>query len=102
MNNEDSDIEKFAAQLKMIRSVLGLTQEELAKKLGVARQTISSIEKGTMKLSKPVFIALLGLLLATITTNPILSPILAGFGIKNLLNKYLGYTNEEKKEGERK
>lgn len=99
MNNEDSDIEKFASQLKMIRSVLGLTQEELAKKLGVARQTISSIEKGTMKLSKPVFIALLGLLLVPITTNPILAPILAGFGIKKLLCEYLGYTNNEKKEG---
>ena len=32
-------------RLKIERAVLNLTQEELASKIGVSRQTISSIEK---------------------------------------------------------
>ncbi len=32
-------------RLKIERAILNLTQEELAKKIGVSRQTISSIEK---------------------------------------------------------
>ena len=32
-------------QLKIERAILGITQEELALKIGVSRQTISSIEK---------------------------------------------------------
>ena len=31
--------------LKVERAILNITQDELAKKLGVSRQTISSIEK---------------------------------------------------------
>lgn len=32
--------------LKVERAILNLTQEELAKEIGVSRQTIHSIEKG--------------------------------------------------------
>ncbi len=32
-------------RLKIERAILGITQEELALKIGVSRQTISSIEK---------------------------------------------------------
>ena len=32
-------------RLKIERTILDLTQEELAKKIGVSRQTINSIEK---------------------------------------------------------
>ncbi len=32
-------------RLKVERSILDLTQDELAKKIGVSRQTINSIEK---------------------------------------------------------
>lgn len=32
--------------IKVERAKLGLTQEELAKRIGVSRQTINSIEKG--------------------------------------------------------
>ena len=32
-------------RLKIERAILNLTQDELAKKIGVSRQTISSIEK---------------------------------------------------------
>ncbi|MCL4168012.1 UNVERIFIED_CONTAM: hypothetical protein GTU68_050579 [Idotea baltica] len=33
-------------RLKVERAILDLTQEELAKAIGVSRQTINSIEKG--------------------------------------------------------
>lgn len=32
--------------IKVERAILDITQEELAEKIGVSRQTISSIEKG--------------------------------------------------------
>ena len=33
-------------KIKVFRAIQNLTQEELAKRIGVSRQTISSIEKG--------------------------------------------------------
>lgn len=33
-------------QLKIERAILNITQDELATKIGVSRQTINSIEKG--------------------------------------------------------
>lgn len=33
-------------RIKIERAILDITQDELAKKIGVSRQTISSIEKG--------------------------------------------------------
>lgn len=38
---------KISNQLNLTRTESGLTQENLAKILGVTRQTISAIEKGT-------------------------------------------------------
>lgn len=36
----------FETNLRVLRSAQGLTQEELAEKVGVVRQTIAYIEKG--------------------------------------------------------
>lgn len=38
--------------LRIIRALLDLTSEELAKDLGVSRQTISSLENGRSKTTK--------------------------------------------------
>ena len=39
-------MEKTANRLRELRKVRGQTQEEMAKDLGVTRQTVISIEKG--------------------------------------------------------
>ncbi|MEN8776483.1 MAG: helix-turn-helix transcriptional regulator [Polaribacter sp.] len=52
--------------LKVQRAILGLTQEDLAKKIGVSRQTINSIEK-----NRYVPSTVLALKLSTIFNIPV-------------------------------
>ena len=100
MSEEKKDFELFAAHLKTIRQVLGLTQDELALKVGVARQTISSIENGSMALSKPVFLALLSLFMVATTANPILQTVLSSLGFFKMHEKYFSFKNIKKKVGD--
>ena len=44
--------------LRIIRALLKLTSKELAKDLGVSRQTISSLENGRSKTIKPYKLAI--------------------------------------------
>lgn len=53
-------------RLKIERAILNLTQEELAKKIGVSRQTINSIEK-----NRYVPSTVLALKLAQIFNKPV-------------------------------
>ena len=53
-------------KLKIERAILDITQEELAKRIGVSRQTINSIEK-----SKYVPSTVLSLKLSTLFGKPI-------------------------------
>jgi len=48
-------------RVKEIRQELGLTQEDLAKKVGVSRQSISSIERGRYMPRLPLALKLIGL-----------------------------------------
>ncbi|MEN8964851.1 MAG: helix-turn-helix transcriptional regulator [Polaribacter sp.] len=52
--------------LKVQRAILGLTQDDLAKKIGVSRQTINSIEK-----NRYVPSTVLALKLSTIFNIPV-------------------------------
>lgn len=45
------DFAKLGKRVKVRRHVLGLTQEELAEKLGVCTSYIGHIERGSRKLS---------------------------------------------------
>jgi putative transcriptional regulator len=45
-------------EVRNLRTALGLSQEELAKAMGVSRQTINSIEKERYTPSLPLAIAL--------------------------------------------
>ncbi len=53
-------------RIKIERAILDITQDELAKKIGVSRQTINSIEKGRYVPS-----TVLALKLSTIFNKPI-------------------------------
>ena len=45
----DEDAFDFGARLQKTRNLSGLTQEQLAKKLGISKQTISSYESNVKK-----------------------------------------------------
>jgi DNA-binding XRE family transcriptional regulator len=45
--------------LPVFRTSINLTQEQLAFKLGISRQTVVSIENGKQKMSWTVFLALM-------------------------------------------
>ncbi len=94
---EKEDIRIFASSLKVIRTAFGLKQEELAKRLGVSRSTISNIENGSMELTKPMFLAMLALFTsgAALSAIPLANMVLAGIGIKKLVAKYLVLTKTD-------
>ena len=62
---ENSELDKrdilnsFAKRIPNIRKELHMSQTELGKKLGISRQSISSIERGTVPLTWDTFLALL-------------------------------------------
>lgn len=53
-----SNAQKFGEAVKHLRIAANWTQDYLAERIGVTRQTISSIENGTAKPSKTIGIAL--------------------------------------------
>jgi len=85
-------INALAENLPVLRSKLGLSQEELAKKIGVTRQTIINIEKNK-KMGWTTALALL----MVFTFNPVSAVLLAPLGIlTNGLLKMMGISGAAK------
>jgi DNA-binding XRE family transcriptional regulator len=63
---------KMADNLKVLRNKLNLTQEELAGKVGVSRQTLVSIENKKRDMSWNTFIALITVFRAESGTSDLL------------------------------
>ena len=59
MNKDQKNVlmNAMATNLSILRSKLNLSQEELAKLLGLTRQTVSSFESGQRKMTWSVFLA---------------------------------------------
>lgn len=55
--------------LRLIRKCVGWTAQELAKKTGVARQTISSIENKTARMTKTQYIAIKAVIMEEIVSH---------------------------------
>ena len=47
-------------ELPVLRARLGMSQEEIARTIGVTRQTYGSIETGKREMSWTIFVALIG------------------------------------------
>lgn len=58
---KDKDAELVIKNLKLLRQTMMWTQDDLAKRVGVTRQTITAIESGKMIPSKTLALAILGL-----------------------------------------
>lgn len=56
--NKEEILSDFVNKLPEIRKKLGLSQSELGDKVGLSRQSISSIERGTVTLSWNIFLAI--------------------------------------------
>ena len=76
-------IEILSKHLKVLRQTTNMTQEELAKRTGVSRQTILGIEKGTISPSVTVSMALIAVF--TLMTSPMLAILMNATGISKLL-----------------
>ena len=57
-NNKKALLQDFANNLPNIRKQLGLSQSDLGKKVGLSRQTISSIERGIVPLTWNTMLAI--------------------------------------------
>lgn len=55
--------------LRLVRKCVGWTAQELAKKTGIARQTISSIENKTARLTKTQYIAIKSVIMEEIANH---------------------------------
>ena len=58
---DEKDAELVVNNLKLLRQTMKWTQEDLAKRVGVTRQTITAIESGKVVPSKTLALAILGL-----------------------------------------
>jgi DNA-binding XRE family transcriptional regulator len=79
-------IAKMTENLKVLRNKLNLTQDELASKIGISRQTLVGIENRRRDMSWNTFVALIAVFRAECST----SDLLDHFGIYTAeLNSYL-------------
>lgn len=66
-NKKEKLLVEFAEQLPTIRKILGVSQSEMGRKIGLSRQSISSIERGNVALT---WNTLLAILLVVLINNP--------------------------------
>ncbi len=71
--NRQKHIKNMTDNLPMLRTRLGLTQEEMAEKIGVSRSTILSIENKKREMTWNTFLSLMLLFTKNETTNKLLN-----------------------------
>jgi Predicted transcriptional regulators len=64
--------ENMTRELPVLRRILGLSQTQLAEKLGLSRSTIGNIESGRQRMTWNVFLSIL----AIVKMNPKISKLL--------------------------
>jgi len=58
-NEKKRILESFAAKVPDIRKRLGMSQTEFGNKVGFSRQSVSSLERGTVQLTWDTFLAIM-------------------------------------------
>lgn len=89
---KDQLIEALSAELAVLRSKAGISQEELSELIGVSRQTYGAIERGTRKMSWSTFLSLIMFYDYNKKTHDMLRSIHA---IPQILMKRINAWNEE-------
>jgi len=89
---EEKDAELVVNNLKLLRQTMKWTQEDLAKRVGVTRQTITAIESGKMIPSKTLALAILGLFTSVAllpTVGVVVKAVLDSTKLNNLWKKII-------------
>ena len=68
-------IEKLTKNLPVLRAKLGINQTELAEKIGIARQTLTTIESGKREMTWVTFVALTLLFMQNEETKQLLTVV---------------------------
>lgn len=84
---DEKEITEFCSNLKYLRQSAGWTQEDLANRIGVTRQTITAIENNKMTPSITMFLALLGLFTVGAALSPILGGVVGVLGLNDTFKK---------------
>lgn len=82
-------METLTYELPVLRARLGISQQELARRVGISRQTYNNIETGKKKINWLTFNALIAVFESNDETNAMLEKI---DGFKNELLIALGST----------
>ncbi|MDF0728923.1 helix-turn-helix domain-containing protein [Cytobacillus sp. S13-E01] len=89
---KEKEAQLLSQNLKILRQTMKWTQEDLAKRVGVTRQTITAIESGKMVPSKTLALAILALF-ASLAFLPavgaVIKAILESTKLTDLLNKII-------------
>lgn len=85
-------METLTYELPVLRTRLGISQQELARRVGISRQTYNNIETGKKKINWLTFNALIAVFESNDETNAMLEKI---DGFKNELLIALGSTLDE-------
>ena len=94
LNQQNVLISKMTGELPVLRARLGISQDTLARVIGISRQTLSSIESKRREMSWTIFIALFGFFEQNDQTSLMLSQIP---GFMDSLNNVINQLNEPKK-----
>ena len=78
-NQKETISNTLIDNLPVLRAKLNITQDDLAKQLGVTRQTIINVESKKTKISWTMVLALLLIFIS----NPLTIGLLSGLGILN-------------------
>lgn len=73
--NKEALIQSMTDNLPMLRTRLGLTQEELADKIGLSRSTVVAIENRKREMSWNTFLSLVLLFIKNDSTNKLLNAL---------------------------
>lgn len=78
--------EKLVFELPVLRARLGVSQAEVAEKIGISRQSFNAIETGKKKMSWTVFVALILIFRGNEKTRQMIDSII---GVEDDLEKML-------------
>jgi DNA-binding XRE family transcriptional regulator len=90
MEVNEKHLEILAKNLKHLRQIANLKQEELANRVGVTRQVIVAIETGKKLPSKSLFFAIVSMFLFIASTTPLLKIILDSTRLSNIIKNIWG------------
>jgi putative transcriptional regulator len=99
MITEEQQIKVVSDNLKHLRRAAGLTQEDLAQRVGVTRQTIVGIENNKMVPSKTLVIAIIGLFVVIIAGSPIVAAVAKAVGLDRLIEVLFKIDTKQREEG---